>query len=125
MKTVLSAFALRVTLLFAAFALVSAATASARTFARRAPPVLLPPFIVAEDRLPAPALHSVDSATLPEGTVALLPTRNSDGSITLPDGTLVLPPVHNADGTITFLAGAGVDPAPHAIPPGEPTSNGS
>ena len=108
MKNVLSAFALRVTLLFAAFAVVSVVTSSAQS-ARRTRPVMLPPFIVAEDRFTPPGLHS-DDLTLPDGTVVNDLGRNADGSITLPDGTVMWAPVHNADGTVTFSDGTVVTP---------------
>ncbi len=105
MKNVLSTFVLRVALAFAAFALVSAATVSAQSAVRRTRPIMLPPFIVAEDCLTPPDLNSDGSLSLPDGTVVISPTRNPDGSITLPDRTVILPPVHNADGTVTFSDG--------------------
>jgi len=108
MKNVLSAFALRVTLLFAAFAVVAVVTSSAQS-ARRTRPVMLPPFIVAEVRFTPPGLHS-DVLTLPDGTVMNHLGRNADGSITLPDGTVMWAPVHNADGTVTFSDGTVVTP---------------
>ena len=110
MKNVLSAFALRVTLLFAAFAVVSVVTSSAQSPARRTRPVMLPPFIVAEDRFTPPELHSDDALSLPDGTLANHLSRNADGSITLPDGTVMWAPVHNADGTVTFSDGTVVTP---------------
>ena len=110
MKNVLSAFALRVTLLFAAFAFVAVVTSSAQSAARRTRPVMLPPFIVAEDRFTPPELHSDDALSLPDGTVANHLSRNADGSITLPDGTVIWAPVHNADGTVTFSDGTVVTP---------------
>ena len=113
MKTILSAFVLRVTLLFAAFAIVSATTSSAQSAARRARPVMLPPFIVAEDRFTPPELNSDDALPLPDATALITPIRNADGSITLPDGTAILPPVHHADGTVTFSDGGGVTTSTH------------
>ncbi len=110
MKNILSTFALRVTLLFAAFAVVSVVTSSAQSSARRTRPVMLPPFIVAEDRFTHPGLHSDDALTLPDGTVMNHLGRNADGSITLPDGTAMWSPVHNADGTVTFPDGTVVTP---------------
>ena len=110
MKNVLSAFALRVTLLFAAFAVVSVVTSSAQSSARRTRPVMLPPFIVAEDRFTPPELHSDDALSLPDGTLVNDLRRNADGSITLPDGTVMWAPVHNADGTVTFSDGTVVTP---------------
>ena len=110
MKNVLSAFALRVTLLFAAFAFVAVVTSSAQSAVRRTRPVMLPPFIVAEDRFTPPELHSDDALTLPDGTVVNDLRRNADGSITLPDGTVMWAPVHNADGTVTFSDGTVVTP---------------
>ena len=110
MKNVLSAFALRVTLLFAAFAVVSVVTSSAQSSARRTRPVMLPPFIVAEDRFTPPELHSDDALSLPDGTLANHLSRNADGSITLPDGSVMWAPVHNADGTVTFSDGTVVTP---------------
>ncbi len=110
MKNVLSAFALRVTLLFAAFAVVSVVTSSAQSSARRTRPVMLPPFIVAEDRFTPPELHSDDALSLPDGTLANHLSRNADGSITLPDGSVMWAPVHNADGTVTFYDGTAVTP---------------
>ena len=110
MKNVLSAFALRVPLLFAAFAVVSVVTSSAQSSARRTRPVMLPPFIVAEDRFTPPELHSDDALSLPDGTLANHLSRNADGSITLPDGSVMWAPVHNADGTVTFSDGTVVTP---------------
>jgi hypothetical protein len=110
MKNVLFAFALRVTLLFAAFAFVAVVTSSAQSALRRTRPVMLPPFIVAEDRFTPPELHSDDALSLPDGTVANHLSRNADGSITLPDGTVIWAPVHNADGTVTFSDGTVVTP---------------
>ena len=110
MKNVLSAFALRVTLLFAAFAVVAVVTSSAQSAVRRTRPVMLPPLIVAEDRFTPPELHSDDALTLPDGTVVNDLRRNADGSITLPDGTVMWAPVHNADGTLTFSDGTVVTP---------------
>lgn len=110
MKNVLSAFALRVPLLFAAFAVVAVVTSSAQSSARRTRPVMLPPFIVAEDRFTPPELHSDDALSLPDGTLANHLSRNADGSITLPDGSVMWAPVHNADGTVTFYDGTAVTP---------------
>lgn len=98
------------TLLFAAFAFVAVVTSSAQSAARRTRPVMLPPFIVAEDRFTPPELHSDDALSLPDDTVANHLSRNADGSITLPDGTVMWAPVHNADGTLTFSDGAVVTP---------------
>ncbi len=133
MKNVLPAFLLRLTLLFAAFAIVSVATASAQSAKRRSRPVMLPPFIVAEDRFVPPEVnsdgtitlpngavinshftHSDGSITLPDGAVLALPHRSdSDGTVMLPDGTVVMP---NADGTVTLADGTLIDPSPHAKP---------
>lgn len=116
MKTMLSAFFLRVTLLFAAFAIVSVATSTAQSAGRRSRPVMLPAFIVMEERLASPELDLDGSLTLPDGTVVTQPTRNPDGSITLLDGTVLLPPVHQADGTVTFPDGFAIHPSENSEP---------
>lgn len=116
MKIVLSGFVLRVTLLFTAFALVSVATSSAQSAGRRSRPVMLPAFIVMEERLTAPELNLDGSLTLLDGSIVAQPTRNPDGSITLLDGTVILPPVHHADGTVTFSDGTTIDPSEYSAP---------
>jgi hypothetical protein len=128
LNPILSAFALRVTLLFAAFALVSAATSSAQTTtraARRTPPIMLPAFVVSEDRLAPPTLNSDGSFTLSDGTVLTPPARNSDGSITLPDGTVLTPPAHEIDATITLPDGTVIDPSDRPAPRHERNTAGT
>lgn len=102
MKNVLSAFAVRVTLLFAALAVVSAHTATAQPRHRGGPRpvVMMSPFVVTADPIAQPklanerttiaaALPSFEgSITLPDGTVHVLSRPNSDGSLALPDGTV-------------------------------------
>jgi hypothetical protein len=102
MKNVLSAFAVRVTLLFAALAVVSAHTATAQPRLRGGPRpvVMMSPFVVTADPIAQPklateratapaALPSFEgSITLPDGTVHVLSRPNSDGSVVLPDGTV-------------------------------------
>ena len=124
MKNVLLAFALRFSLLAAAFALVSTTTANAQN-ARTARPGQMAPFIVEEDRLPPPELNSDGTITLPDGTVITPPTRNSDGTITLADGTVVTPPVRNADGTITLSDGTVITPADRPAPRGPRPTGGN
>jgi uncharacterized Zn-binding protein involved in type VI secretion len=138
----LTSFALRVGLLFAALALVSAA--SAQTAKRPARSGMMPPVFVSGDSLTPPGLNADGSITLPDGTVVTPParnsdgsralpegdvvtppTRNSDGTITLPDGTVVIPPTPNADGTITLLDGTVIDPSQHAARRGARPSGGS
>jgi len=111
MKIVLSGFVLRVTLLFTAFAIVSVATSSAQSAGRRSRPVMLPAFIVIEERLTPPEFNLDGSLTLLDGSVVAQPTRNPDGSITFLDGTVILPPVHHADGTVTFPDGTVINPS--------------
>ncbi len=122
-SALLSSFALRVTLLFAAFAVVSAATSSAQS-ARRSRVVMLPPFVVSEDRISPPVINSDGTITLPDGTVITPPTRNSDGTITLPDGTVITPPEHDIDTTITLPDGTVIDPSDRPAPRGpRPSGN--
>ncbi len=130
MKTLnahLSSFALRVGLLFAAFAIVSAATSSAQTTlraARRAPPVMLPAFVVSADRVAPPTVNSDGTITLSDGTVITPPARNSDGTFTLPDGTVLTPPAQTIDDTITLPDGTVIDPSQHSAPPSEQRTDG-
>jgi hypothetical protein len=116
MKNVLAGFVLRVTLLFTAFAIASVATSSAQSAGRRPRPVMLPAFIVMEERLTPPEFNLDGSLSLLEASVVAQPSRNSDGSITLLDGTVIPPPVHHADGTVTFSDGTSIDSSEYSAP---------
>lgn len=130
MKTLrahLASFALRVGLLFVAFALVSAATSSAQTTpraARRAPPIMLPPFVVAADRVAPPTVNSDGTITLSDGTVITPPARNADGTFTLPDGTVITSPAQAIDDTITLPDGTVIDPSQHSASASERHTDG-